>query len=198
MGERISSAARSVVSLFGSPSGVSVGLPFGLGSVTYDTTQVDRTVAWKLYVQLVTRKAALPFDDENDTLADVLDSLFELFKIARELLLELRPADYKAGAGVASMIIRVMNDGVRPRLTRWQSDYRRWWENAIASEANQTRQPQEIQRDYSRYEELVTDLKAMNSELARFADDLLAIATTEASVIRRRKRITPAAPPGEP
>ena len=52
---RPSTAARSV----------SIGLPFGLGSATFELTRQDRVAAWKLHVQLVTRKAALPFDQRR-------------------------------------------------------------------------------------------------------------------------------------
>lgn len=54
---------------------VSIGLPFGLGSATFDLTKKDRVAAWKLHVQLVTRKAALPFYQKDDVIADVLASL---------------------------------------------------------------------------------------------------------------------------
>ena len=84
----------------GHSTSVSVGIPFGLGSVTYDTTPADRTVAWKLYVQLVTRKAALPFDPDADLVVEVFDSLFELFPISRTLLSALPPRHYERAGGV--------------------------------------------------------------------------------------------------
>src|SRR6266567_3070461 len=56
--------------LRGYPSGpVSISLPFSLGNRTYDTTPRDRIAAWKLYVHLSTRKAALPFDEKHDVIA---------------------------------------------------------------------------------------------------------------------------------
>ena len=76
---------------------VSIGLPFNLGSRTYDTTPRDRIVAWKLYVQLATRKAALPFDEKHDLISDVYDSLFALFGVTRDLLLELPPHEFEIG-----------------------------------------------------------------------------------------------------
>ena len=67
----------------------SVNLPFNLGSQTYDTTPADRIVAWKLYIELTTRKAALPFDENHDLIAEVYDSMYVLFGITRQLLLDL-------------------------------------------------------------------------------------------------------------
>jgi hypothetical protein len=156
---------------------VSINIPFGLGSATFDLTPVDRVAAWKLHVQLVTRKAALPFDEAHDTIADVLSSLFDVFQVARALLLELPPDDRKRHDDVARLIVRVLNDGLRPMLTRWHADYRHWWKAAVKSPSNATRSPQEIQRDYPRYQELVADLRRMNGELGKFADELAAVAS---------------------
>ena len=85
---------------------VSIGLPFGLGSATFDLTQQDRVAAWKLHIHLVTRKAALPFDQRDDVIDDVLSSLFDLFQVARDLLLEMPPTSKKDQHGVANLIIR--------------------------------------------------------------------------------------------
>ncbi len=155
---------------------VSIGLPFNLGSRTYDTTPWDRIVAWKLYVQLATRKAALPFDDNYDLISDVYDSLFAIFGVTRELLLELPPHEFEREESVAPLLLRVTNDGLRPHLTRWQSDFRRWWEEALKAASNQEKSPQEVQRQYPHYAELVSDLKRTNTELSKLADDLLMIA----------------------
>ena len=155
---------------------VSIGLPFGLGSATFDLTSNDRVAAWKLHVQLVTRKAALPFDQTHDVIADVLASLFELFQVARDLLLDMPPANSNDQHGVAGLIVRVLNMGIRPALTRWHADYRRWWEAALQLSVNAGRTPQDIQRDYPRYGELVADLSRMNIELSKFSDQLALVA----------------------
>jgi len=172
---------------------VSIGLPFGLGSATFDLTSKDRVAAWKLHVQLVTRKAALPLDQKDDVIADVLASLFELFQVARDLLLELPPTNSNDQQGVAGLIVRVLNMGIRPTLTRWQADYRRWWEAALQLPANAGRTPQEIQRDYSRYGELVADLGRMNIELSKFSDRL-ALVASGASPRRAMAAAAPRAP----
>ena len=155
---------------------VSIGLPFGLGSRTYDTTPINRIVAWKFYIQLATRKAALPFDEDHDLIVEVYDSLFELFGITRELLLNLPPSEFQREEGVGPLMLRVLNDGLRPHLTRWQADFRRWWEHAINLEENHGKTLQEIQRQFPRYAELVVDLQNTNTELSKFGDQLLSIA----------------------
>ena len=173
---------------------VSIGLPFGIGSATFDLTQQDRVAAWKLHIQLVTRKAALPFDQRDDVISDVFSSLFDLFQVARDLLLEMPPASRNDQYGVANLIIRVLNSGVRPVLTRWQADYRRWWDAALMHSDNAARSPQEIQRDYPRYTELVEDLERMNTELSKFSDQLALIASGASPRPVSKSVIVPEAP----
>ena len=173
---------------------ITVGLPFGLGNVTYNTTPSDRIVAWKLYIQLVTRKAAIPFDENDDLIPDVFDSLFELFRETRALLLVLPCREFERVDGVAPLMLRVLNDGVRPHLTKWQSGFRKWWSEELQSEENFGITPQVLQRRYPQYEELLTDLKAMNGELAKFADELCAIAQRPKKKRARTPKIIPIAP----
>ena len=191
-------AATLILWLFFRRTGVksvSLGIPFGLGSATFDLTPHDRVAAWKLHVHLATRKAALPIDEENDVLSDVFSSLFELFKIARDLLLEMPPSDSSDHRGVAHLIVRVLNDGIRPTLTRWHADYRRWWDSSLRNTDNAGRSPQEIQKDYPQYSELVEDLGRMNTELSKFSDELALVASgTGRRTHSRRQRIRPSAP----
>lgn len=176
---------------------VSLNLPFGLGNVTYDATDQDRILAWKLYVQLKTRKAALLFDEVHDVVADVYDSLHELFPITRDLLTSIPLHEAERREGVADLILRVLNDGLRPHLTKWQASFRRWWEQAIELPENKGKNPQEIQRQYSDYDALVQGLKEMNSELSKYAEDLLAIvqaSTWRAKGVDREERVVPEPP----
>ncbi len=173
---------------------VSVGLPFNLGSRTYDTTPWDRIVAWKLYVQLVTRKAALPFDENYDLISEVYDSLFAIFGVTRDLLLQLPPHEFEREDGVAPLLLRVMNDGLRPHLTRWQSDFRKWWGEAVDARENVDKSPQEIQRQYPHYTELVADLRQTNTELSKLTDELLSIARARKQKVIRPAKVVPLPP----
>lgn len=177
---------------------VSVGLPFNLGSRTYDTTPQDRIVAWKLYVQLATRKGTLPFDESYDVISDVYKSLFALFGVARDLLLELPPHEFEREEGVAPLLLRVINDGLRPHLTRWQSDFRKWWDETVKDATNQGKSPQDVQRQYPHYIELVSDLKRTNTELSKLADDLLMIARARKQKPSRTPKVAPLPPTPEP
>ncbi|EOD9565376.1 TPA: hypothetical protein ACN380_004399 [Vibrio parahaemolyticus] len=53
-------------------------------------------------------------------------------------------------------------------LTKWQARYRRWYEREFALPENESKTPQEIQRDYPYYDELVSDLKSVNGCLIQY------------------------------
>ncbi len=161
-----------------------LNLPWNLGNITFEASNQDRRVAWQLYIQLKTRKAALPFDEEFDVIAEVYDSLRELFPIIRELLSNLPLHEIIRQRGIAGLVLRVQNDGLRPHLTRWQADFRRWWEQACNDPANRGSRPQDIQRTFANYNELVNDLRQMNVELNKYAEDLLKIAKAEKQKVK--------------
>jgi len=156
-------------------SSVTLSLPFHLGNVSYQLSEEDRILAWKLYVHLKTRKAALPFDKQDDVVVDVYDSLYELFQITRDLLCSVPVKNLQEERNIAELMLRVQNDGLRPHLTKWQAPFRRWWINAVDSPENHDRSPQEIQRRFPDYEALATDLRQMNTEVSKFAEELLRI-----------------------
>lgn len=156
-------------------SSVTLSLPFHLGNVSYQLGEEDRLLAWKLYVHLKTRKAALPFDNKDDVVIDVYDSLYELFQITRDLLCSVPVRNLQSEKNIAELMLRVQNDGLRPHLTKWQAPFRRWWINVIGAPENRDKSPQEIQRQFPDYEALVTDLRQMNTEMSKFAEELLRI-----------------------
>ena len=175
---------------------VEINLPFGLGNITYEATDRDRVLAWKMYVQLKTRKAALPFDEEHDVIADVFESLHDVFPVTRDLLSEVNPHHGEAQRSVADFVLRVLNDGIRPYLTRWHATYRMWWDAAVAVSENKNKSAQETQRAFPQYAELTADLKKMNDELAKYAEELLAIvyASPQKGKPVKRVDVTPEQP----
>lgn len=172
---------------------ISISLPFGLGSITYETTQEDRIVAWKLYTQLRTRKAALIFDKKHDVIADVYDSLYEIFPTTRDLLTNLPLSEIERDPSIADLVFRVQNDGIRPHLTKWQAHFRKWWDVAVENPEYKDLSPQEIQRKYPKYQDLVCELETMNLELNKYAEELLRVAKAPAWKGKLRK-LTPEEP----
>lgn len=137
----------------------------GIGnrSVTLKFNKKDQEIAYKLWVELSTRKIGLPFD-ENDVISEVYDSWYAFFGIARDLLKDL-PAERLAYSGeLVDLTQKVLNNGLRPHLTKWQAKYRKWYfENS-----NKEGSPQDIQKAFPEYEELLSDLKATNQTMINY------------------------------
>jgi hypothetical protein len=155
----------SVVSL-----DVSLG---GIGKVQLRPREEDIEVAHKIWTELVTRKAALPIDPEHDVISEIYDSWYRLFGRVRDLIAEI-PARLVREDPATQQLVRIatesLNNGLRPHLTRWQARFRNWY--ASQAEALKTKSPQEVQREFPEYGELIVDLQRVNRELMQYAGEL--------------------------
>lgn len=148
----------------------SIGI--GNSSITLKLNKKDQEIAYKLWVELSTRKIGLPYDEENDVITEVYDSWYSFFKIARDLLKDI-PAERLAYSGeLVELTQKVLNDGLRPHLTRWQAKYRKWDKQASENEGT----PQDIQKCYPEYAELIDDLKKTNQKMINYKDLMYKIA----------------------
>ena len=148
----------------------SIGI--GNSSITLKLNKKDQEIAYKLWVELSTRKIGLPYDEENDVITEVYDSWYSFFKIARDLLKDI-PAERLAYSGeLVELTQKVLNDGLRPHLTRWQAKYRKWDKQASEKEGT----PQDIQKCYPEYAELIDDLKKTNQKMINYKDLMYKIA----------------------
>lgn len=104
-------------------SQVSLNLPFGLGGVTVDVSQAEREAAWKLYVEFGTRISTHPLAQGAGSVREALSSLHALFEITRDILKEAGPEVGQSGDDLGPVAMRVLNDGLRPFLTKWHVAY---------------------------------------------------------------------------
>mgnify|MGYP001578526409 CR=1 FL=1 len=144
----------------------------GTGKVTIKPSYEDLQIAFQLWAELNTRKIALPLDEEHDVFAEVYDSWYEFFRIARELIKSVpvtRYRRYKSTRTLVDTALAVLNAGLRPHLTKWQAKYRRWYRAQLEQEENRNLSPQEIQRRYPNYADLVTDMKRVNRYLLAYS-----------------------------
>jgi hypothetical protein len=161
-----------------SPSNIIINAPFNLGSYEFsraELTQKELDISWKLYVQLTTRKAAIPIDPDKDIITEVYDSWYELFTTTREYLLELTTKDLEGNENAQQIVklsLNVLNKGLRPHLTEWQGKYRKWYDNAQKNPEYEDLSPQEIQREYKDYDELIKSIEEVNKNLILYADEL--------------------------
>ena len=57
--------------------------------LNYLIAKKDQEIAYKIWVELSTRKIGIPFEKEYDIIIEIYDSWYEFFKITRDLLKEI-------------------------------------------------------------------------------------------------------------
>jgi hypothetical protein len=147
----------------------------GTGKIKLKANIGDLQIGLQFWTELSTRKIGLAFDDEHDVIVEIYNSWYEFFKIARELIKAIPVTKIRNNATTKELVIisiHILNKELRPHLTRWQARYRRWWETALADPANNDKTPQELQRSYPHYKELVEEIKAVNGKLVIYTDYL--------------------------
>lgn len=144
-----------------------------IGSVSIEKNRDISKIAHKAWVEIMTRKVGLLFEEDKDVIVEVYNSWYALFGIIRELLKEIEPRKKDTEIEkLEDILIKTLNYGLRTHLTKWQAKFRRWYEQEIGIEENQKLSPQEIQRKYDKYDELVEDLKKTNKQMVQFAEEL--------------------------
>lgn len=132
--------------------------------------ETDRQIAYKIWVELSTRKIGLEIDLEHDVVVEVYDSWHTFFGVTRELIKDVpvrkfrRPATEK----IVGISIEVLNEGLRPHLTKWQARFRRWYERQAKQEDFAFKTPQEIQQEFPAFKDLSEDLLAVNKKLMAY------------------------------
>lgn len=132
-------------------------------------------IANRIYIELTTRKAALPIDENNDIIEEVYNSWYKLFGIIRDEIKSV-PGKYLKDHDPTSALIgltrKILNNAIRPHLTEHQAKFRKWLYEAKKDPQNKTLTPQELQKKYPDFANLVSSMKIVNLTLADYADEL--------------------------
>ena len=142
---------------------------FGVGStkLKFKPNDLDRQVAYQIWVELSTRKIGLQLDPEHDVIEEIYDSWHAFFGVTRELVkaVPVRKVGAASTKRIINLSINLLNLGLRPHLTRWQARFRGWYEREMAKEPDD---PQTIQRRFPDYAELSDDMLAVNVRLQAY------------------------------
>lgn len=142
---------------------------FGLGNqkVKIRPNDIDRQIAYKIWVELSTRKVGIEVDLDNDVIAEIYDSWYSFFSVTRELIKDVPVSKFrrKDTERIIALSIDVLNSGIRPHLTKWQARFRRWYEFQLRQDENSALHPQDIQKKFPDYEELKKDILTVNKNL---------------------------------
>ena len=150
---------------------VSISLPFGIGSAEWQADPTERKAAWSLYIELVTRIAVQPLEIDHGTVREALNSLYSLFASTREILKDAGPtvgASYDSVGGIA---IAVLNNGLRPFLSKWHPLLQAW---EIKRPSNLS--PKEHEKKWSEEPKIRDELTILRADLEKYSNALAEIA----------------------
>lgn len=162
-------------------SKVSLNLPFGIGGTEWEPDDTERKAAWSLFIELVTRISIQPLESGKDQglVREALSSLHSLFATTRETLKSAGPdigASYNSVGGIA---ITVLNQGLRPFLSKWHPLLQSW--EALRPP---NISPQEHESNWKHESDLRTELKTLQYNLQEYAFALAQIADVEYTMKR--------------
>ena len=148
-------------------------------------------LAYQFWIEMTTRKLGLPIDLRHDIVAELYDSWYAFFKLARELVkaipLHRNPASQEM-RHLVGLFRAVLNEGMRPHLEHWQARFRAWLSaggnRALAAGLT----PQEMQSQFPEWTALSRDLMAANRRLGGYLTSLEAMVAQPRKTRRRENR----------
>lgn len=133
-------------------------------------------IAHQAWAELASRKAGIVVEDD-DVIVEVYDSWYALFGVMRQLAKEvpvsaLRPSS--DAMKLLDVLMSAMNEGLRPHLTEYQARFRSWW--SCPDNESAAMSPQERQRTYPGYDDLLYDMREANKNLIELTEVLRKLA----------------------
>jgi hypothetical protein len=150
---------------------VSVSLPFGIGSMSWEVNRKQQEAAWSLYVELVTRIAVQPLALDQGLVREAMNSLYSLFGTTREILKAAGPDVGASRDSVGGIAIAVLNNGLRPFLSKWHPLLQAWEARRPVGVS-----PKEHEQSWSEEATARRELEALRVGLEQYAQALATIA----------------------
>ncbi len=150
---------------------VTVSLPFGIGSASWESDPTERRAAWELYIELVTRVAVQSLTSDAGTLREAMNSLYSLFGSTRDILRHAGPDVGASHDSVGGIAIAALNNGLRPFLSKWHPQLQAWEARKLSDIS-----PQTHEKAWDQEPILRRDLEALRQDLEQYANALAEIA----------------------
>ena len=150
----------------------------GTQKLSFKPNLMDKQVAYAIWVELSTRKIGLPIDFENDVISEIYDSWHGFFAVTRELVkgIPAQKVQRDSTQKIIRLSVEVLNEGLRPHLTRWQARFRHWYDRELkrydAGNGEEVLDPQHIQERFPKYEELKADMERVNQSLIKYRNQM--------------------------
>ncbi len=145
----------------------------GKGKIKLKPNYKDKQIAYQLWVELSTRKIGLPVDFRHDFIIDIYRSWYEFFKLTRQLIKVIpvsKIKNHKSTKQLVNIAVAVLNTELRPHLTRHYARYTRWYEVELKKHEGKHIAPQDIQKKYPKYREVIKDIKKINNRMTKYRE----------------------------
>ena len=148
----------------------------GIGNqkFSFKPNMMDKQVAYAIWVELSTRKIGLPIDFEHDVISEIYESWYGFFAVTRDLVKGISANKVKRDSTqkIIRLSIEVLNEGLRPHLTKWQARFRHWYDRELEKYdkggGEEILDPQLIQAKFPKYDELKEDMERVNQALMKY------------------------------
>ncbi len=149
---------------------VSVNIPY-VGGATFVPDEAETHAAWALYVELSTRVPVQRLDPRYGSVREALNSIYALFGETRAILREFGPRIAHGRDSLAHLALGVLNNGLRPFLTKWHSEL-----HIYEAQCSPQNQPGQHERNWPMLGEFRSELEELKENLEAYRKALLTIA----------------------
>lgn len=155
-----------------------VKLGIGGATISFKPNYDDRKIAYALWVEISTRKLGLPIDLNEDVIVELYNSWYAFFGTARESIKDfpITKLNNDNEKDLIEITTELLNDVLRPHLTKWQAKFRKWYAEELNKSPNANLTPQEIQSNYEYFDELTEEMMNINNNLEYYQEVLYSIA----------------------
>jgi len=162
---------------------VSLKLPY-LGSIggTWEPDESEKSAAWEMYVELVTRISIAELQPSEGSLREALSSLHTLFETTRKILRKYGPCvaqpKDESNWSFGYLAVIILNVVLRPVLAKWHPmllDYESTKENFVSRI--------EHEQKWKKSEELRQVLNEVRSGLIEYANLLADVSSVPSLII---------------
>ena len=149
---------------------VAFNLPLGIGGAEWEADPTERRAAWSLYIELVTRIAVHPLQSDHGLLRESMNSLYSLFATTRQILKEAGPNVGASRNSVGGIAIAVLNNGLRPFLSKWHPMLEGWELQRLNDVSRQ-----QHEKRWSMEPQLRMELETLRQDLEQYSKALAEI-----------------------
>jgi len=154
---------------------VKIKYSLGGAEVEYEITRNYQNIeiAHRIYIELITRKAAIEIEEDKDVIVEIYNSWYSLFKTTRDELKTISGElikDNNTSIQLVELLTDILNKGLRPHLTKYQAEFRKWYDDQL--EKDNSLSPQKIQENYKDFVPLMNSMKEVNTNLIEYSKQL--------------------------